>query len=213
MTSRTLVLPYFDTLELTGAAQPGFANYEKLSPVRAGTVVAGLRAAHHRGRWHRFFDEIIFSENTYSFSYTHKPLLLYFYEHDWGDASRAHLQQLNALRAELSLHQVNLLVVTAFSLPQFRELSRTAGLLLDVLEDRGNELASLLGLYADQSPSWGRYAGIERNVALPGLYLLDGLRQVALACANEAISDHLPLDAVLSTLQPTDHYQAERKSA
>jgi hypothetical protein len=211
MTSRTFIFPSFDALELTETPERGFAHFEKLSPVRSGAIVASLRVDYNRGRWHPFFNEIVFDANAYAFSYTHKTLLLYFYEQVWGTASRKHLSQLNAIRTELKYLQINLLVITSGSLRQFGELSWTDGLSLEVYEDRNNEQAALLRLYSEHAPAWNRYAGIEGNAALPGLYLLDQARQVAFAYPNEEIVDQLPLEKAICALSANSY--AEKKSA
>ena len=207
MSSHAHIYPSFDPLELSEAPEIAFTRFERLSPIQAGTVVVGFGKS--RNRRHHFFDEVIFSAQ--AFSYARKPLLLYFYEYDWGIASRDHLKQLNAIQGEFPYKQINILVITARSLSQFRALSKAEGLHLEVYEDSNNELAGLLGLFAKQSPAWSRYTGIERNVALPGLYLLDQNRQVVFAYPNQNIHQEFPIEAL--TCVCTVHQINKRESA
>ncbi len=205
--------PSLDVLEL--AIEPEFkaARFEKLFPLKSGTAVTGLKTVFATGNRHRFFDEIVSNTGRYSFSYHHKPLLLYFYEKEWGTIAAGHLRQLNEVRNELNRNNVNLLVVTSGSLENFQRLSWETGWLLEIYEDKNNELASLLHLYSKQSPAWITYAGIEGNVALPALYLLDTARRVALDFPNEEISSRLPLEAVVPVLNGDAPYWQGRKSA
>ncbi len=212
MSSRTLIFPSFDTLELNEPAEPATTNFQRLAPAGTGDLVAGLRTSPGNGYGHRFFNDIILDTNPPAFRYHHKPLLLYFYEQDWGPVSQQHLLQLNAISQELHYRHINLLIITARSLQAFKEQSWIHSLFLEVYEDTHNALAGLLRLYGPQSPSWSRYTGIEHNIALPGLYLLDYLRRVAFAHPNEEIRAELPIERVLETLSPNIH-PSERKSA
>ncbi|WDF56679.1 redoxin domain-containing protein [Mucilaginibacter sp. KACC 22063] len=206
--------PQFDFLEATPDLEFSFKRYEKLVPLKSGDHVSAFTAASNRGRWHHFFDENLFSVSRRSFTYTRKPLLLYFFDSAWGEAAEAHLKQLDALRSELRLNQTNLLIVTSGSANQLQQLSWDSGLLLEVYEDKKNQLAELLKIYSEQNPAWNRYAGIDDNVALPSLYLLDHTRQIAYAYANEDINEQLPAEEVTEALSRTDRqWWLMRKSA
>jgi peroxiredoxin len=211
MPVHNLLYPVFDHLELTEALELTFESFKKLSPAKAGSVATDLQNAYHPGRWHKFFDEIILDTNSHAFRYEHKPLLLYFYEEDWAPVANEHLRQLNAIQNELRHWQINTLVITAKSLQSFLDVTWADGLSLQVYEDTDNELAGLLGLHADDSPAWSQYAGIERNIALPGLYLLDGTRQIAFAHANEDILQTLPLQKLINEL-PAQEYEHRRSA-
>lgn len=204
--------PIFDSLELEFAPEPLFHRYDKLIPATRGESIDAFDPKQSHSRWHRFFNEIVVNTNTQAFSYARKPLLLYFYEQDWGLAAIEHLKQLSALRNELRYRQINLLVVTSNSLKQFKELSWKENLALDVYEDTKKELASLLKIYAEHSPSWSRYAGIEQNIPLPSLYLLGNDRRISLAFPNEDIRLKLPVDTLLNTW-PAAEYTHDKKSA
>lgn len=209
--SHKLTLPVFDSLELTENPEPIISRFVKLSPVKSGVAIPAFRSVYNRGRWHQFFDEITFNEAP-GYRCSYKPLLLYFYEKEWGSSSDAHLQQLSAIRNELHHLQVNLLVVTAASLQQFKDQAWVNGLSLEVYEDQSNELAGLLGLHSEQAPAWNSYAGIENNVALPGLYLLGETREVTIAYPNQELENALPVNDILTTLT-AESWRFQRKSA
>jgi len=205
MASKKYIFPSFDTLELTEAPEIAAATFVKLSPARAGAPVSAL------GDLHALFDEIIVDENASRFSYTYKSILLYFYGKEWGEISNGHLRQLNAFKNELLGHQVKPLIVTTGSPDNVKALIENDLSAAGVVEDPDNHLAKTVGLYADESPAWARYAGIETNVALPGLYLLDSTRRVRFAFPNERISADLPLYQLLEALP--NRYHAEKRSA
>jgi peroxiredoxin len=213
MISSVTKFPLFDRLELDSEPEIRFTQPEKLSPLEAGTPVYGLKPIRIGGKWHPFFDEIVLDTTADSLNFTPKPLLLYFYEKEWGPVTQDHLSQLNAVRNELRRLNVNLLVVTSGSLEQFHSLSWKEAWSLDAFEDQFKELAGILNIYAENSPSWSRYAGLEKNVPLPALYLLDHARRVGLAFPNESLQAKLPLEEVMQALLYTGKYWPERKSA
>ncbi len=196
MNTRIYQAPIFDLLELDLAPEIFFTVQEKLQPVAAGTPVAGLTTLRRVNKWHPYFDEIVLDTTSNQLRYTHKPLLLYFFEKDWGTIATEHLTQLNAAQNKLNEQQINLLVITTGSLKEFEALAKKELWNLEVFEDASFEIASLLKIYSEKDPSWSRYPGIEGNVPLPALYLLDSARQIALDFPNKAIQPELPLEQV-----------------
>ena len=213
MSASILNFSTLETLELTTDPEFDFTPFQKLAPLKVGTLVDGLALTRISAPGHRFFDEIVLNAGASAFRYSHKPLLLYFFEKDWGAAAQGHLRQLNDIHAELCANNINLLVITAKSLDKFRELSWKEALALEVFEDADNELARQLRLYSEKGPTWGSYSGIDNNVALPALYLLDSARRVALDFPNENIQPQLPLQSIIPVLQRDTEYWLERKSA
>ncbi len=204
MNTRIYQAPIFDLLELDLAPEVFFTIQEKLQPVAAGTPVAGLTTLRRVNKWHPYFDEIVLDTASNQLRYTHKPLLLYFFEKDWGTIAVEHLNQLNAAQNKLHEQQINLLVITSGSLKEFEELCKKGSWILEAYEDTTFEIASLLKIYSEKDPSWSRYPGIEGNIPLPALYLLDGARQIALDFPNKAIDPELPLGQIWRLLD-IDH--------
>ena len=211
MSASILKISPLETFELITDPEYSFASFQKLSPVKAGTSSLALPQLRITG--HRFFDEIVLNTTSQAFSYNHKPLLFYFYEEDWGGVAHGHLRQLNNARQELYANNINLLVVTARSLDSLLELSRKGEWFIEVFEDADNEIAKMLNLYSEQSPTWNSYSGIENNIALPALYLLGNSRQIVLDFANENIEHVLPLESVIPVVQGNNAYWENKKSA
>lgn len=211
MSASILNFSPLETLELITDPEYDFKPFQKLSPLKAGAP--GLALSQIRVTGHRFFDEIILNNTAQTFSYNHKPLLLYFFEEQWGQVAQNHLRQLNEARQAFYANNINLLVVTAGSLSTFLELSTKEDLFIEVFEDAGNEIAKLLNLYSEQSPTWSNYSGIEDHIALPGLYLLGGAHQIVLDFPNENIESFLPLESIIPAVHGSNAYWENKKSA
>jgi len=212
MLNQHLKYPAFDTLEITNHLEYTAQSYTKLSPAKAGDFIYGLSAPKNRDKWHPFFDENIYNQSGISFSYTKKPLVLYFYSSQWGEAGIAHLKQLHGLQQEIQYHYGNLLVITDHA-EDLKQVLWDHSLSLQFYADPKHELAELTGIYAESSPTWNRYAGIDQNVPLPAVYVLDSLRQVAFAHVNEDILAGLPLGDITGAVYQSNKYLANQRSA
>ncbi|OKS87319.1 redoxin domain-containing protein [Mucilaginibacter polytrichastri] len=212
MLNQHLKYPLFDTLEVITELEYTTQTYAKLNPAKPGDFIYGLSAPKNRDKWHPFFDENIYNQSGVSFSYTKKPLVLYFYSSQWGEAGIAHLKQLSTLQQEIQYHYGNLLVITD-NAEDLKQALWDHSLSLQFYADQQHELAQLIGIYGENSPTWNRYAGVEHNVPLPSVYVLDSLRQVAFAHVNEDILAGLPLADITGAVYQSNKYLADKRSA
>jgi peroxiredoxin len=210
MLTNNLKYPAFDTLELTTELEFNMQTYTKLRPAKPGDFISGLSQANNK--WHPLFDENVYNQSGVTFSYTKKPLVLYFYSSQWGATSIAHLKQLSSAQQQIQYHYGNLLVVTDNE-DDIKQALWDHSLSLQYYNDSKHELSQLLGIYADNSPAWNRYAGVDQNVPLPSVYVLDSLRQVAFAHANEDILTGLPLNYIAEAVYQSNKYLSNKRSA
>lgn len=210
MLNHKLQFPTFDILELTTELEYSGQTYSKLKPARPGDFSNGLSQG--KNKWHPFFDENVFNQTGTTFSYTKKPLVLYFYSAQWGAISIAHLKQLNSQLQQIQYHQGNLLLITDNE-DDIKQALWDYSLSLPYYNDPKHDLAHLLGIYDDNSPAWNRYAGVDQNVPLPSVYVLDGARQVAFAYANEDLLTGLPLNYITEAVYQSNKYLSAKKSA
>ncbi len=203
----------FDSLEYVSELEYDNQSFSRLNPAKAGDFVAGLSAQKNKGKWHPFFDENLYSQSGISFTYTKKPIVIYFYAKQWGEIGNGHLKQLHAIQEEIRYHSGNLLIVSAEHESFLKQVSWKLNLSLSYYSDPENELSGLFGVYSDHSPSWTRYAGIDQNVPLPALYVLDHSRQVVFDFDNDEISETLPLENAINTLYQSNKQLAARRSA
>ena len=185
----------------------------KKIPATIGGFIPQLADSANFQRWHSVFNEKIADINLYRFNYNYKPLLIYFYEKEWGSLGNCHLDQLNNSLTRLKLQGCNLLIVTATSFEDLNVISWKKGWSLSSFEDSNNELAASLNIYSDESPSWNTYSGIDTNIALPALYLLDHSRQVAFSFPNNDLAEQLPLSQVSNILVHLNLYKPDQQSA
>jgi peroxiredoxin len=210
MLNNNLKYPAFDTLELFTDLELNMQTYTKLKPAKPGDFIDGLNIT--KNKWHPFFNENVYNQSGITFSYTKKPLVLYFYSSQWGATSIAHLKQLNSQLQQIQYHYGNLLIITDND-DDIKQALWDHSLSLQHYTDTKHELSQLLGIYADNSPAWNRYAGVDQNVPLPSVYVLDSLRQVAFAYANEDILTGLPLNYITETVYQSNKYLSNKKSA
>jgi len=213
MRSSILKLSRLETIELTTDLEFAVTGFQKLTPVKAGTVISALSAECNTTSSHPFFDELGLNNDVHSFTNGRKPLLLYFYEQEWGAVSLNHLQQLQAVQTELRDHNINLLVITAGSIKKLEQLSWEKSWPIEVVEDTNNHLATLLQIYSEESPAWGSYSGINNNISLPALYLLDSGYRVAFDYANQDLHANLPLEEVIQAAAHAPQFGQARRSA
>ena len=189
------------------------SSITKISPVQSGGYLPQFEIAASYKRWHPLFSEQITDLSLFRFQYNYKPLLVYFYEQDWGDIATGHLRQLHNISGQLHLKGTNLLIITSASRESLTYLSWKEIWSLRTYHDPQNELASILKIYSDDYPSWNTYSGINENIALPALYLLDHSRQVAFAFPNEYLSANLPLREVFAALDNISTLKSDQQSA
>ena len=185
----------------------------KISPVQSGGYLPQFERTANYKRWHPLFHEKIADLALHRFQYNYKPLLIYFYEQEWGPIATEHLRQLHNVSSQLHLQGTNLLIITSASTESIAYLSWKESWSLSSYHDPQNELASILKIYSDDHPSWNTYSGINENIALPALYLLDHSRQVAFAFPNEYLSTKLPLREVFGTLDNISTTNSDQQSA
>jgi peroxiredoxin len=212
MLNNNLKYPAFDTLELMIDLEFNAQTYTKLKPAKPGDFIDGLSTIKHRDKWHPFFDENIYNQTGVSFSYTKKPLVLYFYSSQWGATGINHLKQLNTLQQQIQYNYGNLLVITD-NADDIKQALWDHSLSLQFYDDAKHELSQLLGIYSESSPAWNRYAGIDQNVPLPSVYVLDSVRQVAFAHANEDLLTGLPLNYITEAVYQSNKYLSNKRSA
>jgi peroxiredoxin len=204
----------FDKLEYTPELDiSSFQSYTPLRPLQTGQLVTGLQSPYIQSKFHPFFDENLFGFSGHSFRYIKKPLLLYFYSSGWGEVGLQHLKQLQAVQQDLLLHNTNILVVHSGNTAGVEELKWRHQLQIATHQDNEHHIAQLLGLYAEQSPAWSKYPGIETNIPLPAVYVLDHERRIAFDYPNAGLETTLPVKDVFTAVANYTAYELQRKSA
>lgn len=213
MLNKTLNFPAFDLLETAPELIYNPQTYEKLKPLKSGDHVLELldqssQAVNTLSGAHGL------NQGGVSAPYLNKTLAVYFYSRHWGNISLAHLKQLNAIRNEVKYHDGNLIVIDSSGPDStLQQILWTNNLSLPIYQDHDHKIAGLFGVYAENSPIWNRYAGIDENIPLPAAFVVDHFLKVVFDHSNEEISTHLQADHIVAAVYQSNHYQAGRKSA
>jgi peroxiredoxin len=214
MLNKTSKLPAFDLLEITPELTYTPQKYEKLTPVKAGQVLHELLDHQPSQLVNALSGAHGLQQGSVSVPYLNKILVVYFYSKQWGNVSLEHLKQLNAIRNEVKYHDGNLIVIDSDGpASSLQQLLWNNNLSLPVYADYGHQIATQFGVYAENSPTWNRYAGIDENVPLPAAFVLNHFLKVVFDHCNEDISINLQANEILTAVYQSNHYQLGRKSA
>lgn len=199
MLHKTLTLPQFDKLELSLEPEVINRTYIPLQPVAAGALLPDLHS-------HPLVARSIGEQSNLPASpalFTHKTLVLYFYSAEWGAAvGEEHLQQLQAISQQARRHNSVVVVVDADGAnSNLAHVLWQNNLQLPAYADAGNQIATRLGIYAEQSPAWNYYGGINSNVPLPAVFILSGGMEILFAFSNRGIENQLPANDILTAAE------------
>jgi peroxiredoxin len=204
--------PAFETLELNTGVEYNYQSYQKLNPAKVGDTLTEL--ANRFNRQQINIGNSIVSLNHFHTAHASKIKVVYFYSSEWGEVSLLHLKQLHAIRNEVKYHDGNLLIIDAdgdsSTLQQTLWLNN---LQLPVHSDTNHQLAKLFNIYADNSPAWSRYSGLDKNVPLPSIFVLDHKLQIIYALSNEDIVTNIKVDEITNAVYLANNYLAGRKTA
>ncbi|WP_158826796.1 redoxin domain-containing protein [Mucilaginibacter lacusdianchii] len=210
MLNQRLNFPAFDALEYTPELEFSNNRHVALSPLKYGSTVIELDS---QGKTHSFLSENLFNNFGISFSYITKPLVLYFYSQEWGTAGIQHLKQLNGMRHELDIYNINVLVIHSERAEKLNRTFWEHNISLEAYHDANHEIARLFGIFHENSPAWSKYAGVENNIPLPAVYALDHERKVVFDFANQDIQTHIPVNELKNAVATYAQYSSHKKSA
>lgn len=200
--------PQFDLIELdTELEFDNIKSYQKLQPVKSGdTLTLEFEQA-----------EYGFSASQYGFRETprlSKILVVYFYSKHWGEAGLQHLKQLNAIRNEVKFHDGNIVVIDADGDESaLQQLLWDNNLTLPIHNDKNALLARLFKVYSDDSPAWNFYGGIDVNVPLPAIFVVDHSFKVIFDYTNDELLSRIPSQDIVSAVFRSNNYLAGKRSA
>jgi len=215
MLNKTLKFPAFDLLETTPELTYNNVQvYEKLKPVKLGDTLNNLLDQQTRKTVNALSGAYGLNQGGVSAPYLNKILVVYFYSKHWGSVSLEHLKQLNAIRNEVKYHDGNLIVIDSDGPDStLQQVLWNNNLSLPIYADQDHKIATLFGVYAQNSPTWNQYAGIDENIPLPAAYVVDHFLKVVFDHSNEEISTDLQTNELVAAVYQSNHYQADRKSA
>jgi len=143
-----------------------------------------------------------------------KPLILFFYSAAWQERGVQYLKQLNSINCEIAKLGTNLLVVSPDEGGQLLEQTIwDNSLYLNFYADPANEIAQKFGIYSDDDPAWDKYPGIDINVPLLSVYVLNADNQIIFSHIDRDLESAVPSSEILDALHTEAALSQKRKSA
>ena len=205
--------PFFELEEIVPELEYNPKNYKPLNPVKRGNYVPSLILFNEYTRWQQFYNGAETHGPVLLRSLLNKPLVISFYSRHWRGTGLEQLKQLNAIQYEIKAHGGNLLIIDAEKHEGLQKLAWEHSLSLNFYHDVNNEIASKFRIYSEDSPAWNTFSGVDENVALPAIYVIDPSKQVIFSHLDHELTGNVPVKELLGAIYGTALELSERKSA
>jgi peroxiredoxin len=124
------------------------------------------------------------------------------------------LKQLNAAQSEIKANGGNLLVLTdEAGDDQLAKITWEHSLSLNFYRDINNEIASKFRVYSENDPTWNRFSGIDVNIPLLAVYVIDTDRHIVYDHVNRDLSNTFIADDIIGAVYNAALTINHRKSA
>lgn len=214
MLSATNKYPFFDLSEVIVENEFNPKIYQKLKPVTRGNLVPDINLVTDFKRWKNFYNG---SPTNGPISLKHlygKPLALAFYSIHWGNRGIEQLKRLNTIQNEIKANGGNLLVITSDAKSeQLARLTWEHSLSLNFYHDIDNKIAAKFRIYSEKDPAWNTYAGIDVNIPLLSVYVIDTDRHVAYHYIDKDLESNFAADDIIAAVYQSSLAGSRKKSA
>ncbi|MGF7078166.1 redoxin domain-containing protein [Mucilaginibacter sp. UYCu711] len=206
--------PFFDLSEII--PEPDFSHkpYKKLQPVKTGNLIPDINLVTDFKRWKNFYNG---APTHGSISLKHlygKPLAIAFYSKHWQDRGIEQLKQLNAIQTEIKANGGNLLILTdETGDEQLSKITWENNLSLNFYHDINNEIATQFRVYSEDDPTWNRFSGINVNIPLLAIYVIDTERHIIYDHIDRDLSATFVADDLIASIYGASLTNTRRKSA
>ncbi|RYE15041.1 MAG: redoxin domain-containing protein [Sphingobacteriales bacterium] len=204
--------PFFDLADIKPELEFSYKKYQPLNPVKVGNYVP-FDLDNNQSRWQQFYNGaqtrgLIVTQQLLS-----KPLVIAFYSHHWGGAGVTRLIELNAIHTEVRANGGNLLVITTEKSDSLEKIAWEQSLTLNFYVDTANEVAQKFRVYAENSPTWNIFSGIDVNIPLLATYVIDESKHVVYQHVNRNLEEIFSAPAILSAVYHSALAANSKKSA
>lgn len=206
--------PFFDLSEIIPDNDITYKPYKSIKPVKTGNLIPDINLVTDYKRWKNFYNGApthgpILLKHLYG-----KPLAIAFYSKHWGEYGVEQLKQLNATQSEIKANGGNLLVLTdEAGDDQLAKITWEHSLSLNFYHDINNEIASKFRVYSDNDPTWNRFSGIDVNIPLLSVYVIDTDRHIVYDHVNRDLSNTFIGDDIIAAVYNAALTINHRKSA
>jgi peroxiredoxin len=206
--------PYFDLSEIITDRDLAYKAYKPLKPVKTGNLIPDINLSTDYSRWQNFYNGapthgLISLKHLYG-----KPLAIAFYSKHWQGRGAEQLKQLNTIQSEIKANGGNLVIISAEE--QDEDLVKIAwenSLSLNFYHDIHNEIAEKFRVYSENDPTWGRFSGIDVNVPLLSVYVINTERQIVYDHVDRDLTSAFIADDVVAAVYEAALINNRRRSA
>ena len=210
----TTKYPFFDLSEIIPDNDLSYKAYKPLKPVKSGNLIPDINLSTDYSRWQSFYNGapthgLLSLKRLYG-----KPLAIAFYSKHWRERGVEYLKQLNAIQNEIKASGGNLLIISAEEAgAELAKVTWENSLSLNFYHDANNEIAEKFRIYSESDPTWNRFSGIDVNIPLLSVYVIDTDRHILYDHVDRNLSSLFIADEVVAAVYEAALSGNRRKSA
>jgi peroxiredoxin len=206
--------PFFDLLEIIPDNDLSYKPYKTLQPVRTGNLIPDINLLADYKRWKNFYNGAPTNGPLTLKHLYGKPLAIAFYSKHWQDRGIDQLKRLNVIQNEIKANGGNLLIVTdEVNDEQLAKITWEHSLSLNFYHDVNNEIAEKFRVYSENDPTWNRFSGIDVNIPLLAIYVIDTDRHIVYDHVDRDLSTQFIADDIITAIYTAALSGVRRKSA
>ena len=204
----------FELAEIIAELELPERKIKSLKPLKSGGNVYDLVLLKDNINKQRFVKRAMANSSVLLKQFTGKPLVVCFYSSAWQRRGVDYLRQLNAVNRDITRLGANLLVVSPDEGGQLLEqIIWDNSLYLNFYHDPENIIARKFGIYSDEDPAWNKYPGVDVNVPLLAIYMLNPDNQIIFDHIDTNLEGPVLLSMLLDVLSAEVSVTHKRKSA
>ncbi|RCH56044.1 hypothetical protein DJ568_04660 [Mucilaginibacter hurinus] len=167
--------PHFNRYDIPNQIEFGHKSYQPLSPAKPGDYVS-FDFKNHQSAWQRFYNGATARGFNEIEALLQKPLIVSFCSPQWGSHADKNIETLNHLQAAINASGGSLLIVSPEE--HTEKLAWEHSLTLNIYLDPEHSIAKSFGVFAEDSPAWDTFSGVDVNVPLLATYVIDTSKRV-----------------------------------
>lgn len=206
--------PFFDLSEIIVEPDLPYRGYTSVKPIKTGNIIPDINLATDYSRWKSFYNGApthgpITLKHLYG-----KPITIAFYSKYWKERGVEHLKRLNTLQNEIKANGGNLLIITAEANDeQLAKITWEHSLSLNFYHDIDNQIAESFRIYSETDPAWNRFSGIDVNVPLLAVYVVDTTKQIVYDYIDTDLTTPFIEDDIISAVYISSLTNNRKRSA
>jgi len=129
-----------------------------------------------------------------------RPLVAVFISLHWNGYAEKLLQELYSLYADIRIMGGELLVISDEDSSGFSSLTQKQAVPFSTVWDRQHKIATQFGIYSSSDPIWDRISGINADVPVPAIYVLDPSGKIVFDQVDLYFEKRIPVRDLLSAV-------------